>query len=378
MTTTAWATPKIFDLDAVENVEEEQKVELNYTQPVIIPADATLKTNALLMAHEPDTSDYDEWDSVDVNYAGGAAAIAPNAPTRQLDNVSLWGWLGVSLGSFLLLALVVDTALFLDEQYDNSFVLGTVFLVLITGITATALGLTYRSYNKILQLKTVSELQAEGFQLFDSQGHGRAMPYVNRVASLYLERPDMKGNLNQFYAAVTDAHHDQEVYELFTQKVMSDLDKQAYQIVVQRSKETALLTMLSQIGLLDVIFTLWRNTALVKDIATLYSGRPGFIGSFMLFGAVIQNLLYADVSEAAADGMAEILGGSVLSVMSGQMAQGLGSGVMTARVGLQAMQNCRPMPFDEKNKPRLRHVRKEIVKSMTEVFSKKDSAGTAG
>ncbi|WP_353570875.1 TIGR01620 family protein [Candidatus Albibeggiatoa sp. nov. BB20] len=371
MTTTAWATPQVFDLNMVENVDEEQTVELNYTQPVIIPADATLKTNALLMAHEPDVNDYDEWDSVDVNYTGGAAALTQNAP-RQLDNVSLWGWLGVSLGSFLVLALVVDTALFLDEQYNNSFVLGTVFLVLVTGITATALGLTYRSYHKILQLKTVTELQKEGLQLFDSQGHGRAMPYVNRVASLYLERPDLKSNLNQFYASVTDAHHDQEVYELFTQKVMADLDKQAYQIVVQRSKETALLTMLSQIGLLDVIFTLWRNTALVKDVATLYSGRPGFFGSFMLFGTVIQNLLYADVSEAAADGMAEILGGSVLSVMSGQMAQGLGSGVMTARVGLQAMKNCRPMPFSEQDKPRLRHVRKEIVKSMTDVFSKKD------
>jgi putative membrane protein len=203
------------------------------------------------------------------------------------------------------------------------------------------------------------------------------MPYINRVAGLYLDRPDLKSNLNQFYASVTDVHHDQEVYQLFTQKVMADLDKQAYKIVVQRSKETALLTMLSPIGLLDVIFTLWRNTALVKDVATLYNGRPGFLGSFMLFGTVIQNLLYADVSEMAADGMAEILGGSVLSVMSGQMAQGLGSGVMTARVGLQAMQNCRPMPFSEQDRPRLRHVRKEIIKSMMDVFSKKDKTNAA-
>ncbi|MEK7991254.1 MAG: TIGR01620 family protein [Thiotrichaceae bacterium] len=376
MTTTAWATPQIFDVNMVENIDgEEQKVELNYIQPVIIPTDATLKTNALLMAHEPDNSDYDEWDGVDVSHAGGAATLIQNTP-RKLDNVSLWGWLSVSLGSFLVLALLVDTALFLDEQYNNNFVLGTIFLVLITGIIATALGLTYRSYQKILQLKTVTELQNKGLQLLDSKGHGCAMPYVNQVASLYLERPDLKGNLNQFYASVTDAHHDQEVYELFTQKVMADLDKQAYQIVVQRSKETALLTMLSPIGLLDVIFTLWRNTALIKDIATLYSGRPGFLGSFMLFGTVVQNLLYADVSEMAADGMAEILGGSVLSVMSGQMAQGLGSGVMTARVGLQAMQNCRPMPFAEKDRPRLRRVRKEIIKSMTDVFSKKDKTAT--
>ncbi len=366
MTTTTWTRPQFFDLHTVENVEEEQKVELNYTQPIIIPADATLKTNALLMAHEPD--DYDEWDSIDVNHAGGAAVLNTS---NQLNNTGLWIWLSASLGTFLLLVLIVDTVLFLDAQYDNSFILGTIFLVLITVISVTVLSLAYYSYKKILQLKTVTKLQQEGVQLFDSKEYGLAMPYINRVASLYLERPDLKNNLNKFYATVTDTHRDKEVYELFNQKVMADLDKQAYQIVVQRSKETALLTMLSQIGLLDVIFTLWRNTALIKDIATLYSGRPGFIGSFVLFGTVIQNLIYADVSEAAADGMAEILGGSVLSVMSAQMAQGLGSGVMTARVGLQAMQACRPMPFTEENKPRLRYVRKEIIKSMTDIFGKK-------
>jgi putative membrane protein len=356
MTTTNWVAPQFFDLNAVENIDEEQKVTLNYTPPVILAPDATLKTNALLMAHEPEDS------------AEEAIKQQPNIlPQKQYG---LWTWLLMAMGSLLLLLTCVEMVIFLDRQYQHSFVLGTVFLLLISFITAVALSLTYRAYKNILQLKSVTKLQQEGSILLASNEHGQAMLYLNRIANLYTQREELRKPLSQFYAAVNDRHHDGEVYELFSQKVMAKLDQQAYQIVVQRSKETAILTMLSPMGFLDVILTLWRNTVLINNIATLYSGRPGFISSFMLFGTVLQNLLYADVSDAAADGVAELLGGSALSVFSAQMAQGLGSGVMTARVGLHAMRACRPMPFTETDKPRLRHVRREIIQSMKEAFAK--------
>ncbi len=108
--------------------------------------------------------------------------------------------------------------------------------------------------------------------------------------------------------------------------------------MVQRSKETALMVMISQIAILDAVLTLWRNVRMIRDIATLYGSRPGFLSSMSLAANVLQNLIYADVSEMVAESVAEIFGGSVLAVMSAQAAQGLGSGVLTARLGLHAIQ----------------------------------------
>jgi putative membrane protein len=87
----------------------------------------------------------------------------------------------------------------------------------------------------------------------------------------------------------------------------------------------------------------------------------------------MQNLVYADVSEILAESVADAFGNSVLSVVSTQAAQGVGSGILTARVGLQAMALCRPLPFQTEEKPRLKEIRWEIVSSLKGLFESKDS-----
>jgi putative membrane protein len=141
--------------------------------------------------------------------------------------------------------------------------------------------------------------------------------------------------------------------------------------VAQRSKETAFMVMLSQVALLDTVLTLWRNVKMIRDIASLYGARPSFLGSTSLIIAVVQSLLYADVSEMLAESMAETLGNSFLSVMSAQAAQGVGSGILTARVGIKAMQVCRPLPFTESEKPRIKDIRWDILSSLKGLFANK-------
>lgn len=122
-----------------------------------------------------------------------------------------------------------------------------------------------------------------------------------------------------------------------------------------------------------MLLTLWRNIRMIRDIATLYGGRPSFLTSISLVNSVVQNLVYADVSELLAESTTDILGGSVLSAVSVQAAQGMGSGILTARVGLQAMMLCRPLPFQAEEKPRLSEVRWEIVSALKSLFESKES-----
>jgi putative membrane protein len=157
---------------------------------------------------------------------------------------------------------------------------------------------------------------------------------------------------------------------------MKEIDQQAYRVVEQRAKETALLVMVSPIPLLDTLFTLWRNLRMIRDIATLYGGRPSFFASASLVKSVVQNLIYADVSEILAESVADAFGNSVLSVVSTQAAQGVGSGILTARVGLQAMALCRPLPFQAEEKPRLKEIRWEIITSLKGFFENKENKKT--
>jgi putative membrane protein len=335
-----------FDLDTVEIIAEDKaKVTLDYTPPVILPDDIQLETD---QSHE---------DTI---------TTIPIVPKH-----SAWLWLAASLGGLLALMLLVDSYNFIVEQYDNNFVLGTVFLFLIIVISGTSLTLTWQAIQKIRTLRTVSNLQQEGQKIITNNAYGNAKGYLNKIALFYSEDLRFRNRLDRFYISINDSHHDREICALFSKKVMHDIDQQAYQIVTKASKETALFVMISQIALLDAILTLWRNVRMIKEIATLYAGKPGFFGSISLIVTVIQNLIYADVSETVADGTAEIIGGSVLSVMSTQIAQGLGAGILTARLGIHAMNACRPLPFMEDEKPRFKEIRREVMSSLKGAFETK-------
>jgi putative membrane protein len=358
MNTETWKKPIIFDLDKVENIaEEEATVTLDYTPPVILPENTELETDNPFVKPKPTTT--------------SEIHSLPPPEYKKPTTVPLL-WLAGSLGLLLLLMLLVDTYHFIVQQYASSLFLGTLFLSLILIITGTALTLSWRAYKNIQQLSTVSKLQTEGHQLIESEDYGRAIPYLNKIAQFYVDKPNFKNRLERFYLTLNDSHHDREVCSLFSHQLMKDIDQQAYNIVTQRSKEIALMTAISQIAFLDTILTLWRDVRMIRDIAILYGGKPGFLATMSLIIGVLQDLIYADVSEMAADSVAEILGGSMLSFMSAQAAQGVGSGIITARLGLQAMQKCRPLPFLEEEKPSLKDIRWEIVSTLKGLFENKE------
>ncbi len=334
--------PTFFDLDKVETIaDEEATITLDYTPPI-----GDIEHDTHLVACQPKTR------------------ITQKTPKYTLLLLGL-------IGTLLVLKSLVDAYHFIVQQYASSFIIGTLFLGLTLAISTIVVTLSWRTYKNIQSLRTVSALQQEGRQLMEIDGYGSAIHYINKIARFYTHHPEIKTRLDRFYITCSDTHHDREMCVLFSTEVMTDIDQQAYQIVTQHAKETALMVMISRIALLDMVLTLWRNISMIRDIATLYGGRPGFFGTISLIGGVLQNLIYAGATEAVADSMTEIMGGSLLAMMSAQVAQGLGSGVLTARIGLHAMQACRPLPFLDEETPRLKEIRKDIVKSMKRVFESK-------
>lgn len=374
MNAQTWKSPVFFDLSEVESIaEEEAAITLNYTPPVMLPEEAEFETTPSSLVHEPEPEVY-ATAATDSNYQYSehyaSASVQPvNVPNNYTLQQSPWIWLLGSVGLLFVTLSVLDTFNFIADQFEASFVMGGFFLMVISTLLWALTILTWRSYQGVLAIRNIAHLQQQGAQLMTQDSHGDAMYYMRKVAGLYHQRPELKARLERFYGSVNDCHTDREVCSLFSQYVLKDIDQQAYRIVAQRSKETAFMVMLSQVALLDTLLTLWRNIRMIRDIASLYGARPSFLGSASLISAVVQNLLYADVSEMLADTMAETLGNSFLSVMSAQAAQGVGSGILTARVGVKAMQVCRPLPFTETEKPRIKDIRWDILSSLKGLFS---------
>lgn len=142
-----------------------------------------------------------------------------------------------------------------------------------------------------------------------------------------------------------ESHHgDSEVLALFSQFVLRPLDDKALQLVLKSSSQTALLVAASPLALADMLFVLWRNLKMLRDIANIYQEIPlGYWGQIRLIRQIVQNMVFAGATELVTELGTDWFSAELTSKLSAKLAQGLGSGVLSARLGVNAIETCRPL-----------------------------------
>ena len=248
------------------------------------------------------------------------------------------------------------------ELFERSVWLGGVAAVLLAGVAAGGLGLVGREVLALARLARVEHLRHDAERQLISEIHGQADALLERIEQLYRERTDTQGALERFHAQASDALTDGERLRLFATTVLAPLDERAYQLVRRSARDVGALTALSPLGLLDSAFVLTRTLAMLRAIAHLYGVRPGAAASAKLLRRAIVNVLAADVSEMISDAAVEATGATLLHVLSARIGQGAVNGLLAAKLGLVAMQICRPLPFTQGQLPSLRQLRAELFK----------------
>lgn len=287
-----------------------------------------------------------------------------NAHTASLTGQSLLGRsrAGLSkLGKFALLGILVllttNTGLGLYHAWQTSPWLfglysGVLLLVLLWG------GRTlWREWRLLGELKRVESRQAQSHRLMDSVQLGEAQPFLAQVAA---NLPSSAG-LERYRQLSRAEHNDAESLLLFDELVLQPVDKQAQALVHKYSVESALLLAASPLAVLDMAMVLWRNQKMIRAVAALYGVKLGYWSRVKLFRGIVANILYAGISEVAVDLGSQLLSMELAGKLSSRLAQGLGGGMLTARLGFQAMALCRPLPFTSQNKPKLRQMHKALL-----------------
>ena len=156
---------------------------------------------------------------------------------------------------------------------------------------------------------------------------------------------------------------------IFSANVLATLDKHVYDIVVKNSAIAALLTAMSPMAWLDALLFSWRNIRMIRQIAVHYGFRPGFVGTIKLVKQVLQGMMLSAAADFITDEAAETVGSSVAAILFAKAGQGMANGLLTARLGVQAMRLCRPIPFLPEENPSLRRVRAEMVEQVKNKLS---------
>jgi putative membrane protein len=127
-------------------------------------------------------------------------------------------------------------------------------------------------------------------------------------------------------------------------------------MIMDSSKRVAVVTAISPRALIDIVFVGAEVLRLIRRLATLYGGRPGTLGFFRLARATVTHLAVTGGMAAGDSLVQQILGHGIAARLSARLGEGVVNGLLTARIGIAAVEVCRPLPFIAVSPPRLADV----------------------
>ncbi|MFV2035082.1 MAG: YcjF family protein, partial [Halocynthiibacter sp.] len=197
----------------------------------------------------------------------------------------------------------------------------------------------------------LDSLRRQAESAWKSAKLSEARQVVARLDALYRGRDDLRwarARLKERQGDILDADTLLGVSE---SELMTTLDAAARLEVEAAARQVAAVTAVVPLALVDLFTALFANMRMIRRIAEIYGGRAGALGGWRLTRSVLAHLVATGAVAVGDDLIGTLAGGGVLSKISRRFGEGLINGALTARVGVAAMEVCRPMPFRQAKRP---------------------------
>lgn len=148
-------------------------------------------------------------------------------------------------------------------------------------------------------------------------------------------------------------------------ELMGPLDSAARREIEAAARQVATVTALVPLAFADVAAALTANVRMIRRIAEIYGGRSGFLGGWRLTRTVLSHLVATGAVAVGDDLIGSVAGGGILSRVSRRFGEGLINGALTARVGVAAIEVCRPLPFRALKRPSVTSI---VKRALTGLF----------
>ena len=240
--------------------------------------------------------------------------------------------------------------------------LGWIALGLMAIVFAGFLVFAFREIAGLSRLSRIDGLRDSADIAWDTHDRIRAEGIRDRLNTLYRNRPELDRARALIKERVGDSPDADALLTLLERETFRDLDAQALEAVKSGSRSVAAATALLPVGLLDAAAVLFLNVRMVRQVAAIYGGRAGWLGSWRLLKQVAFHLAATGVIALSDDLLGAVLGGGALAKISRRAGEGLLNGAVTARIGVAAMEVSRPMPYRALPQPSVKKVAAAALK----------------
>ncbi|WP_296763513.1 YcjF family protein [Sediminimonas sp.] len=280
---------------------------------------------------------------------GAAMQRAARLAARRPSRLARWGW-GLALA---LLGAALATAAwdFAAAMMDRAPMLGYAVAALAAALLAVLVIAALREAAAYLRLGRIDRLQRRALAALEGGALDEARAVVDDLDTLYSRRADLEWPRARLAERRGDPVDAADLMALAENEVMAPLDRAALSQVETAARQVALITALVPLALADVIGALSANIRMIRAIAEIYGGRSGLVGGWRLTRAVMAHMLATGAVAIGDDMIGSLAGGGLLSRLSRRFGEGVVNGALTARVGLAAIEVCRPLPFAARRRP---------------------------
>ena len=337
-----------------------------------MPSD-TRRPGAVLIELEPEAAPttpaaappVPEAEAVPASPTGRAMQTLATLSARPERGLGRWVW--GTLGALLAFALSIAAWEFVTGLLAANPVLGWVATALVTAFLTACAAVIVRELSALARLGRIDDLRRAAEAATDL---AQARAVTDRLTRFYAGRPDTRWGREELAARKADVFDTDATLALAETTVLAPLDAAATREVEAAARQVALVTAVVPLALADVAAALTANLRMIRRIALIYGGRGGTLGSWRLARTVFAHLAATGAVAVGDDLIHSVAGGGVLAKLSRRFGEGMVNGALTARVGLAAMEVCRPLPFAHARPPRISAL---IGRALTGLFDRQET-----
>jgi putative membrane protein len=291
------------------------------------------------------------------------AALTVAGPAALSDGRKRpWIWrlflAGLGLGFAALVAWLVDSAIASVGQRS-----------LIGLMTAGSLGLLGLALAALVvgevvslaRLRSRGQTRAMVEQAASSRDPVQAEAALSALIALHKTRPALAWALARYREEAADVPDAADKLVLYEQLVMGPLDEACAAEIRTIARRAAVLTAFAPNPILDALFVLWLNLSVVRRVARAQGLRPGVAASWALLRRTLLAMVAAGGMEALGDMAPAAVAGGVVRTVARRVGEGAVNGLLTIRIGVAALEACRPMPFTARERPSVTALARQVL-----------------
>jgi putative membrane protein len=292
-----------------------------------------------------------------------AMPVVIEAPLRPVRRGFRWGTLFWSaLGGLVLLGAGLGVKHLIDDLFAINDGLGFLGLGLAALVTLALVVIITREALSLMRLATIEKLHARALAALISDDRTESRAILADLLKLAHHNPQLARARTALQTHAGEIIDGADLIRLAERELMSPLDIEARRLVSVAAQRVSVVTAISPRALIDVLFVAAAAVRLVRQLARLYGGRPGALGLITLMRHAVSHLAITGGMAASDSLIQQVLGHGVAAKLSQRLGEGILNGLLTARLGLAAIDVTRPLPFTALPRPQLGDLAKDLLK----------------